>query len=282
MGCLVCFPGPPANSADASWQCARVWTCTLPGAMTTAPPPAPDHGDPPPLLAWLALVIVLAATGLELTTILQAQLAGAEVAIERLFTPAALGLVTLQVVIAGGLAMICQQLTDGTWLTLGSWEVFRSRDAALRAVVLGIALFVLLSFLLPSLLISIWPSLHQAHPNILAGAIPDLQTLLWGLPVAVIGGGVREELWRVVWLRAFERVGGQTGLLIGFASSVVLFGAVHWYQGPVAVGITAVMGLLLGWRWMVRRDLSELIVMHGLHNACTLVLVWLMPHAGAP
>lgn len=246
--------------------------------VTDAAPPIPDNGSAPPapLAAWLVLGALLCLSAGEVALALQQGPELAPEALARFLSPASLWPVLLHLGFTLLLVAISQTATYEGAAPLG-WPGLRTPRAWATALSLGLLLFATLSFGLPAVAVLIWPSLMDQHPNVIAEAVPELKTLLWGVPIVIIGGGIREELWRVGLLRAFERLGGPRGLMWGALISSIAFGLLHWYQGLIAVGMTLLMGLLLAWRWQVNRDLPELMVIHSVHNVLTLVLVYFMP-----
>jgi membrane protease YdiL (CAAX protease family) len=83
--------------------------------------------------------------------------------------------------------------------------------------------------------------------------------------VAIVAGGLREEVQRVFLLHRFERyLGGATvGLFIVSAA----FGAGHALQGWDASIATSLLGLTWGWIYLRRRSAVAPIVSHAGYNA---------------
>ncbi|HYE79478.1 MAG TPA: CPBP family glutamic-type intramembrane protease, partial [bacterium] len=166
-----------------------------------------------------------------------------------------------------------QLATDGSLRPLGlpgnlTWR------GLLGGVAVGVAYFLGLSVLLPSILSQISSWLTQAHPNVLQNSIPDLPTFLRAVTIVFFSGALREELWRTTTIRAWERVAGPKGAWFGYGFSAVAFALGHGYQGRVAIAITGLLGLLMGLRWLRNRDLVELIVIHLAFDLCVLIVLF--------
>jgi uncharacterized protein len=109
----------------------------------------------------------------------------------------------------------------------------------------------------------------------------------WGLqsagqiPLALLFGitaGYREEFFfRSYMLGRMEELGIQVPLAV--AASTALFSVGHLYEGPLAVAITAALGVLLSLGWLRRRSLHVVAIAHGLYNTGVLCLGLLLPHA---
>jgi len=63
------------------------------------------------------------------------------------------------------------------------------------------------------------------------------------------------------------------------AASTALFAAGHVYEGPLAVAITATLGVLLSAAWLRRRSLHVVAIGHGAYNTAVLCLGLVLPHA---
>ena len=83
--------------------------------------------------------------------------------------------------------------------------------------------------------------------------------------VAIVAGGLREEVQRVFMLHRFERyLGGATAGLVVVS---VAFGAGHALQGWDAMIVTGLLGLTWGWIYLRRRSAVAPIVSHAGYNA---------------
>ena len=95
--------------------------------------------------------------------------------------------------------------------------------------------------------------------------------------VAVIAGGVREEIQRAFILhRCEQRLGGAVVGVIGFG---LLFGLGHGYQGWSVVIVTACLGTLWSLVYLARRSVIAPMVSHASFNLIQVLAFWLL--AGA-
>jgi membrane protease YdiL (CAAX protease family) len=82
--------------------------------------------------------------------------------------------------------------------------------------------------------------------------------------IAVLAGGVREEIQRAFILHRFEqRLGGALAGVLGFG---VLFGLQHYVQGWSVVIITALLGMLWSVVYLARRSVVAPMVSHASFN----------------
>lgn len=82
--------------------------------------------------------------------------------------------------------------------------------------------------------------------------------------VAMVAGGVREELQRGFLLHRFEQSLG--GMNLGLAVFSVAFGAFHYTQGWDVAIATGLLGLFWGWLYMKRRSVVASMVSHAGFN----------------
>lgn len=106
--------------------------------------------------------------------------------------------------------------------------------------------------------------------------------------VSFVVAGLREELWRSACLAGFKKLGprwfgsvwGQMGAV---CLTAVVFGLGHLPQGPIAVCLTAVLGVALGAIMVLHRSIWPAVIAHGAFDATTFALlpfiVDLLPHA---
>jgi membrane protease YdiL (CAAX protease family) len=144
-----------------------------------------------------------------------------------------------------------------------------------REALLGLS-FIPAIFLLVVVLLSgmrlIAPWLHNVPDNPLealaSGGTRD--AILFGL-VAIIAGGVREELQRAFLLTRFERhLGGTT---VGVIVLSVAFGLGHVLQGWDAGIATALMGLMWALMYVRRRSSVAPVVSHAGFNSLEIVRI---------
>src|SRR5215813_8440883 len=118
------------------------------------------------------------------------------------------------------------------------------------------------------------PSLHNVENNPLEelAATPG-QAALFSL-VAIIAGGVREELQRAFMLRRFEQYLG--GATVGVWVLSIAFGLGHVMQGWDAVVTTAALGAFWAWMYLQRRNSVGPIVSHAGFNSLEILRVALI------
>ena len=118
------------------------------------------------------------------------------------------------------------------------------------------------------------PSLHNVENNPLEqlAATPG-QAAAFSL-VAIIAGGVREELQRAFMLRRFEQYLG--GATVGVWVLSIAFGLGHVMQGRDAVVTTAALGAFWAWMYLQRRNSIAPIVSHAGFNSLEILRVALL------
>jgi membrane protease YdiL (CAAX protease family) len=87
--------------------------------------------------------------------------------------------------------------------------------------------------------------------------------------VAVVAGGLREELQRAFLLRRFEQYLGGPG--VGLLVLSVGFGLGHYVQGWDAVIATGGLGAVWAWMYLKRRSSVAAMVSHSTFNALEIV-----------
>ena len=144
---------------------------------------------------------------------------------------------------------------------LGSRLVGRDvRDGLLLAPVLLVSVGLLLNFLR-----LFWPSLQNVPTNPLEGlATTPGNAVVLGL-VAIVAGGIREELQRAFLLRRFERYLG--GADVGLIVLSTAFGLGHYVQGWDAVITTGILGAIWASMYLSRRSSVAPVVSHAAFNA---------------
>lgn len=96
--------------------------------------------------------------------------------------------------------------------------------------------------------------------------------------VSFVVAGLREELWRsaciagmkTLWPRWF---GSRAGQIAAAGAAAVLFGLGHLPQGPLAVCLTALLGLELGAIMVLHRSIWPAVIAHGMFDATSLALI---------
>ena len=144
-----------------------------------------------------------------------------------------------------------------------------------REVGLGVAL-VPLVFLMVGLLMTgllrVLPGLHNVTDNPIEqlGAGGPHEAAMLGM-IAILAGGVREELQRAFLLRRFEQHLG--GPLVGVLMLSVAFGLGHFPQGWDAVIVTGALGALWAVIYLRRRSSVAPMVSHAGFNSLEVLRV---------
>ena len=157
---------------------------------------------------------------------------------------------------------------DATTLWMGHKSV---RREALVGVALIPAVFLFVVVLLNALRL-LFPGLHNVPTNpleALAGNSAE-DAALFGL-LAIIAGGVREELQRAFILHRFEQHlgGGAVGVIVWNTA----FGLGHYVQGWDAVITTGVLGAVWGLVFLDRRSSVAPVVSHAGFNSLEILRV---------
>lgn len=109
------------------------------------------------------------------------------------------------------------------------------------------------------------PWLHNVTRNPFEGLIRSPADAVLFALVAVVGGGVREEVQRAFILHRFDQHlgGGYVGLVI----SSLAFGLGHVIQGRDVAVTTMLLGAFWGFVYLKRRSVGSTIVSHSGFNA---------------
>jgi membrane protease YdiL (CAAX protease family) len=148
---------------------------------------------------------------------------------------------------------------------LGSRSVLR--EAALGLVLLPIVL--LIAVLILGLLFTIAPQLHNVPRNPLEDMLQNRRdAVIFGI-VALIAGGVREEVQRgFILLRFRQHLGGGA---LGVAIYSVMFGLGHVDQGWDAAIAVATLGAIWGTIYLIRGSIVAPMVSHAGFNLAQLI-----------
>ena len=141
-----------------------------------------------------------------------------------------------------------------------------------REVLLGGALvpgIFLGAFLIKSAIRHLVPAMYRGERNVLEELMRSPSDLALFLAVALIAGGVREEMQRAFVIRRFETGWGPAWL--GAALFAIFFGYGHLVQGTDEAIIAGVFGLLWGWVYVRRRNIVATSLSHGLYDGLELV-----------
>ena len=122
------------------------------------------------------------------------------------------------------------------------------------------------------LLHTVWPAVANVPDNPIEALIRSPRDALILLVVAVVAGGIREEVQRAFILRRFEqRLGGGW---LGLAVFSVAFGLGHYVQGWDAAIVTALLGALWGALFLLRRSVVAAMVSHAGFNAVEIAIAF--------
>jgi membrane protease YdiL (CAAX protease family) len=115
------------------------------------------------------------------------------------------------------------------------------------------------------------PSLHNVATNPLEqlAGTPG-EAALFSL-VAILAGGVREELQRAFMLRRFEQYLG--GATVGVWVLSIAFGLGHAMQGWDAVITTGTLGAFWAWMYLERRNSVGPMVSHAGFNSLEILRI---------
>ena len=153
------------------------------------------------------------------------------------------------------------------------WELVTGGLSIRKEALLGLVLIPLLVVGAAGgllLLRAIAPGLHNIAENPLDSILDSpTRALAFGL-VAIIAGGIREEMQRVFILHRFEHhLGGPWLGLIIFSTA---FGLGHYVQGFDAAIITGILGLVWGLLYLKRRSAIAAMVSHSGFNSVEIII----------
>ena len=181
-------------------------------------------------------------------------------------------------------ALAAMTLLSSLLMLLFIWILLRMHGESMRTLCLGAARplgrdlrlglalvpgVFLVSFLVKSLVRHVAPSLYSGERNVLEELMRTPADLGLFLVVALVAGGLREELQRAFIIRRFEAGWGPAWL--GAALFAVFFGYGHLLQGKDEAIIAGLFGLLWGGIYVARRNLVATSISHGLYDAAELV-----------
>jgi membrane protease YdiL (CAAX protease family) len=146
-------------------------------------------------------------------------------------------------------------------------DVLFGHRPPVREAFLGLGLLVptlIAASLILFVLSRLVPQLHNVPRNPVEDMLTSkLNAALFGV-VAVIAGGVREEIQRGFILHRFERYLG--GGIVGVVVYSVAFGLGHEYQGWDAVVTVSSLGAIWGTIYLIRRSVIAPMVSHAGFN----------------
>lgn len=139
----------------------------------------------------------------------------------------------------------------------------KGREAALGLLlvpaVFGVAATVML------VLARFLPWLRNVPTNPFEGLVGSPAEAAIFLVVAIVGGGVREEVQRAFILHRFDQALG--GGWVGLVLSSLAFGLGHLIQGRDVAVTTALLGACWGFVYLKRRSVVSTVVSHSGFNA---------------
>ncbi len=151
-------------------------------------------------------------------------------------------------------------------------ELFCGTRPMGREMLLGLILVPVIIGLAAATLVLIgWlaPWMHNVPENPLESLITGTATAAAFIVVAVVAGGLREELQRAFVLHRFEQHLG--GAPLGLVVFSLAFGAGHVLQGWDAAVATAVLGAAWGLLYLARRSVIAAVVSHSAFNVIEIV-----------
>ncbi len=123
------------------------------------------------------------------------------------------------------------------------------------------------------LLRTTWPALGNVPTNPLEALATTPDRMLALLAVAMIAGGVREEVQRGFLLHRFRSdLGGSAN---GIVVTSIAFGLGHVVQGWDAVIVTALLGAFWGGLYLRRSSITAGVTSHALANGAQIVFAYL-------
>ena len=153
--------------------------------------------------------------------------------------------------------------------------IFLGTRPAGREALLGVVL-VPAAFLIAtvafSIMLRVAPWLHNVPDNPLEALIRSPAGAVWFGVVAVVAGGLREEIQRAFILRRFEQHLG--GVVTGLVVFSVVFGLGHVLQGWDAAVVTGLLGAFWGIVYLTRRCVLAPVVCHAIFNLSEIVIAY--------
>lgn len=259
---------PGAQDAGVAWR-AEGSDCAAPEATQDAPPRAPVPEPPRARLA--ALLEVIACSGFP-----------TQLAIAGLLTAAGItpfdhsGRLSTSYVFILSLADAVALVGLAAWFLRLHGESVRAvlfgRRPLLPEGLLGILHIPLIFLIVVAVMVALHqlaPSMHNVARNPMEGLIRSRGGAVLFVVVAVVGGGVREEVQRAFILHRFDRHLG--GGWLGLVLFSVVFGAGHVIQGRDVAVTTAALGFFWGLVYLRRRSIASTVVSHSGFNAAEIV-----------
>ena len=143
----------------------------------------------------------------------------------------------------------------------------KAREAALGLLLIPAVFLVAAAAML--VLAGLVPWLHNVATNPFEGLVHNPADAALFSVVAIVGGGVREEVQRAFILHRFDQVLG--GRMVGLVLSSLAFGLGHLIQGRDVAVTTALLGACWGLVYLRRRSIVSTVVSHSGFNAAEIV-----------
>ena len=128
-----------------------------------------------------------------------------------------------------------------------------------------------------ALLHTVFPGIRNVLENPFETLLQSPSSAVMFAVVAVVAGGVREELQRAFILSRFEQYLG--GAWVGLAIFSVAFGLGHYPQGWDAVVVTGLLGGFWGAVYLVRRSVVSTVFCHAGFNLAEILIALRSPAA---
>ena len=151
-------------------------------------------------------------------------------------------------------------------------DVLLGHRPPLREAVVGVVLVpivFMIAVVALALLLLLAPQLHNVPRNPLEDMLQNRRdAMIFGV-VAMVAGGVREEIQRAFILHRFEQYLG--GGIVGVVVYSVAFGLGHLDQGWDAVITVATLGAIWGTIYLIRRSVIAPMVSHAGFNLAQVI-----------
>ena len=144
------------------------------------------------------------------------------------------------------------------------------REASLGLLLVPAALLLVAATF--SILLQVAPWLHNVTENPLEALIDSPRNAAAFALVAVVAGGVREEVQRAFVLSRFETHLG--GTAVGLVVFSVAFGLGHLVQGRDAAIVTGLLGAFWGILYLKRRSIVGPVVCHAGFNLTEVIIAY--------
>ncbi len=176
------------------------------------------------------------------------------------------------------LAWTALRMRGSGWRDLGMSRPKRPVVTVLLAIAVAVVITILLTVV--AQLVSLF--FPNAEPPDLSRFTPlrgnPVNLLINLVAVWITAGFLEEMLWRGFLMNRLADLGGRTkpAWALALPISAIVFGCVHFYQGPSGMVLTGIAGLLVGGAYLlVKRNLWVVILAHGLIDTLSYVGMFL-------